>query len=412
MLARAQSEGLTAYILELDDELSVPNSEGMTPIDCATTFGWTKRENRPAAEAVVRLLRERGAQHTARSAAALGEIAFLQSMRHEELEIYENDAGGLLTIAVKFGQERLLKFLLDAGLDPDERQRKTNLDEETYSWGFPLWHAAQYSEYEMAEMLIAAGADVNACVYASGSPMDQAYNARDDEMKALLRRHGAVTRVETIGANRDTSAAREIIEGRATAYSDPTDGTPIEQLLWAAACGGDPEIVAICLPHIDRALTDPWWSDILEQPLRIWNHGSHRVGVEFDRSTYPRCLQILLEHGVDPDVTDHHGYTVLHDLAHGSCSSTRIMNDEEELEFGHLLLDAGASMTMRDPLLKSTPLGWACRNGRIRLAELMIERGAAVNEPDAESWATPLAWATKMGHEEIAALLREHGAQA
>ena len=333
-------------------------------------------------------------------------------MRHEELEIYENDAGGLLTIAVKFGQERLLKFLLDAGLDPDERQRKTNLDEETYSWGFPLWHAAQYSEYEMAEMLIAAGADVNACVYASGSPMDQAYNARDDEMKALLRRHGAVTRVETIGANRDTSAAREIIEGRATAYSDPTDGTPIEQLLWAAACGGDPEIVAICLPHIDRALTDPWWSDILEQPLRIWNHGSHRVGVEFDRSTYPRCLQILLEHGVDPDVTDHHGYTVLHDLAHGSCSSTRIMNDEEELEFGHLLLDAGASMTMRDPLLKSTPLGWACRNGRIRLAELMIERGAAVNEPDAESWATPLAWATKMGHEEIAALLREHGAQA
>ena len=409
--ARAQNERLTAYILELDDELSVPNSEGMTPVDCAITFGWTKRKNRQAAEAVVRLLLQHGAQHTARSAAALGEIAFLQSMRHEELEIYENDAGGLLTIAVRFGQEKVLKLLLDAGIDPDERKRKTNLDEETYSWGFPLWHAAYYSEYEMAEALIAAGADVNAMVYASGPPMERAYDARDEKMKSLLRRHGALTYVEIIGLNRDTTAAREIIEGRATAYTDRTETTPMEQLLWAAACGGDPEIVAMCLPHIDRALTDPWWSNILEQPLRIWNHGSHRVGVEFDRSTYPRCLELLLDHGVDPNVTDHHNYTALHDLAHGSCSSPRVMTDQEELAFGHLLLDAGASLTMRDPLLKSTPLGWACRNGRRGLVELMIEQGAAVDEPDADEWATPLAWATKMGHEEIVTLLRERGAR-
>lgn len=87
------------------------------------------------------------------------------------------------------------------------------------------------------------------------------------------------------------------------------------------------------------------------------------------------------------------------------------MNEQEALEFGRLLLDAGADLTLRDPLLQSTPLGWACRNGRRVLVELMIERGAAVNEPDAEEWATPLAWATKMGHEEIAALLRNRGAQ-
>ena len=37
-----------------------------------------------------------------------------------------------------------------------------SVDEEKYSWGFPLWHAASYAEYEMAEILIAAGADVNA----------------------------------------------------------------------------------------------------------------------------------------------------------------------------------------------------------------------------------------------------------
>ena len=73
--------------------------------------------------------------------------------------------------------------------------------------------------------------------------------------------------------------------------------------------------------------------------------------------------------------------------------------------------DAGASLTIRDPLLKSTPLGWACRLGPIELVRLYLERGADPVEADAEPWATPLAWATKGGHREIIELLRSHGAR-
>ena len=75
-----------------------------------------------------------------------------------------------------------------------------------------------------------------------------------------------------------------------------------------------------------------------------------------------------------------------------------------------VLLDAGASLTIRDPLLKSTALGWACRWGRIELIRLYLERGADPAEADAEPWATPLAWATNRGHREIVQLLRSHGA--
>ena len=60
----------------------------------------------------------------------------------------------------------------------------------------------------------------------------------------------------------------------------------------------------------------------------------------------------------------------------------------------------------RDQLLKSTPLGWACRWGRPALVQLYLSRGADAVEPDAEPWATPLAWATKGGHREIIELLR------
>lgn len=55
-----------------------------------------------------------------------------------------------------------------------------------------------------------------------------------------------------------------------------------------------------------------------------------------------------------------------------------------------MLLDTGASLTKRDPLLRSTPLGWAGRWGRIGLVRLHLERGADALETDAEQWATPL----------------------
>jgi ankyrin repeat protein len=69
------------------------------------------------------------------------------------------------------------------------------------------------------------------------------------------------------------------------------------------------------------------------------------------------------------------------------------------------LLDAGARTDVRDDLLKSTPLGWACRWGRAPIVKELLRRGVDPIEPDAESWATPRAWAEKMGHREIVAML-------
>ena len=115
--------------------------------------------------------------------------------------------------------------------------------------------------------------------------------------------------------------------------------------------------------------------------------------------------QLVLNHGVDPDVTGVGGHTTLHHLA------TNTAGDEHRLTRATLLLDAGASLSKRDQLLKSTPLGWACRWGRIELVKLYLSRGASAVEGDAEPWATPLAWATKGGHRDIIELLRLHGAK-
>jgi len=49
---------------------------------------------------------------------------------------------------------------------------------------------------------------------------------------------------------------------------------------------------------------------------------------------------------------------------------------EERLAFAAAALDAGARMDPRDDLLKSTPLGWACRWGQRELVQLCSWIGA------------------------------------
>ena len=79
------------------------------------------------------------------------------------------------------------------------------------------------------------------------------------------------------------------------------------------------------------------------------------------------------------------------------------------MAFATLLLDAGAQVDARDDLLRSTPLGWACRWGRLELVKLLIERGADAAEADAEPWATPKAWAAKMRRDDVLAVLLGYG---
>ena len=86
------------------------------------------------------------------------------------------------------------------------------------------------------------------------------------------------------------------------------------------------------------------------------------------------------------------------------------VTEEEATAFALALLDTGARVDVRDDILKSTPLGWACRWGRAGVAELLLERGAGPMEADADWWARPSAWAEKMGHVGVLAVLSEYGA--
>jgi hypothetical protein len=84
------------------------------------------------------------------------------------------------------------------------------------------------------------------------------------------------------------------------------------------------------------------------------------------------------------------------------------VSDADRARFAAMLLDHGARLDVRDELLESTPLGWACRWGWPELVRLLISRGASITELDGKPWATPETWAKKMQQNAVLAILQGH----
>jgi hypothetical protein len=112
------------------------------------------------------------------------------------------------------------------------------------------------------------------------------------------------------------------------------------------------------------------------------------------------AFRLVLER-CDPNVRSRRGTTLVHEVA----ASRGGLTASDRLAYTTLLLDRGARLDVRDELLQSTPLGWACRWGRSEMVKLLLERGASPIEADAAPWASPAAWARKSGNCEIEALL-------
>lgn len=385
---------MVTWLLEREAPVNARDAHGHTPLDhAAMVAGWSahgrdfsylenSRLDRSRFQDTVRLLREKGAELTSYSAVAIGDADAVRQMHRDgRLKNEDTGRGGLVSIAVKVDRIEMVSLLLDLGFDPNEPFEE---EDGGIVAGVPLWFASMCGRYEIAELLISRGADVNAVFNGNADALYCAERTGDETMRTLLLQHGARTTVERVTGRKDRETARAILEGRIQGTSlnveEPTLTDLAEQMLWAAgSC--DSEIVRMCLPYVTRKHDDPWWNYVLMH------------------ATLPESFKLVLDHGVDPDVTGVGGHTILHHLA------TTTVSDEHRIARATLLINAGASLQKRDQLLKSTPLGWACRWGRRELVELYLRRGANPEEPDADPWATPLAWATKSNHLSIVELL-------
>jgi ankyrin repeat protein len=399
--------------------------EGIHPHREATT-AWTIAKERGYDEIVAIIEeqeRRRGAvpsvpkaeaigDEAARAAVVSGDVKWLRARRAEGALVnpIRWDGGGLLTVAVQHDQPEILSLLLDFGFDPNERVSSGQGDWVAYSEGYPLWYCAALGNREMAETLLKRGANPNVHVDSSGSAVYSAFSHKQWEMVELLRRRGGVVSADTAAIYRQTDLARQMLADEARGVLQDgivSAGKPVaEELLHFGASGGDPEIVRLALERIDWPRDDVRWIRELMQPLFFWHHipWLYAGNREFDRATYLPCFRLILQR-CNPNQIASFARTALHEVA----AMGEHVTEEEAVAFARTLLDAGARMDLRDVILKSTPLGWACRWGRAEVAKAMLERGADPVEVDAEPWAQPRAWAEKMGHRRVLTLLPERG---
>ena len=365
------------------------------------------RRAKPAPEPTLAPAREPDSAE--RTAVANGDLQWLRSSLAEGKlanHVRWSD-GGLLTVAVRNNRQEVLAFLLDeCKFDPDERVSGGEGDWVAYSQGHPLWSAAAMGLSEIANLLLDHGANPNVHVDSSGSPVHSAYSHKQWEMVDLLRARGGFVTEDTAALYRETELARQILVDEDCGISPrditPTEGSVVEDLLQFGGDGGATEIVRMALARVHWPRNDARWFRMLAAPLSFWHHipWLQAGNKELDRSGYLDCFRLVLG-ACDVNIVGSFGRTILHEIA----AMRDWITEDEVIAFGRAALEAGAHSDGRDDILKSTPLGWACRWGRIKLVRLLMEYGAVPEEKDAEAWAQPLAWAQKMGHNEIVSVL-------
>ena len=140
---------------------------------------------------MVSVLARHGAEIDAYSAVAIGDLELLAKLIDENRDaaISSSSEGlGVLHLAIKLDNPKAVKLLLAAGYDVE-----TKNDSDISGWaGETLLLAATFwRRIEIAELLIEAGANVNATTEKHVLPLHEAVRMEYPEMVKLLLKNGA-----------------------------------------------------------------------------------------------------------------------------------------------------------------------------------------------------------------------------
>lgn len=334
----------------------------------------------------------------------------------------------LLCEAAWDGKINEVKSLISMGADVDARAKvdsltykrilefSTVLDMElaaTLTHTTPLHCAAQGGHKEVAEFLIAKGADINSKSKYDQTPLSYAIWSQNKDLIKLLVSSGA-----------DVNLVSE--------KSPP--------LLHYAVFIGNMEIAKLLVDNgakLDAKDQDGWTA------IRHAASEGNRELVEFfaSKSTEVSTLHIaacvgdlagakrLVEEGTDVDIKDEFGWTPLYWaastgqmevaeflIAKGANVQAKTNNEETPLhqasksgveKLVELLISKNADVNAKDKS-GNTPLHNATSSGNRVIVELLIAKGADINAQVFSQ--TPLHWAVSRGHKDIVELLIEKGA--
>ena len=271
--------------------------------------------------------------------------------------------------AAAAGHKEVAELLIAEGAD-------VNAKDSTF--GRTLLHiAAREGHKEIVELLLAKGVDVNAKDKEGKTPLDAAIYGKNPQTADLLRKHGG-------------KSGAEISIQAAVAVGN------IEAVKQHLAAGSD----------VNAKNSDDW------TPLQIAADKGHK-----------EIAELLIDKGADVNAKNDRGGTPLHYAASGVSPSSSAQSGGGHKEVAELLIANGADVSAKNDR-GGTPLHRAALKGRKEIASLLLDAGADVNAKR-NGDKTPLddvayfrprarrgdAESSRNGRKEITDLLRKHGAK-
>jgi ankyrin repeat protein len=314
------------------------------------------------------------------------------------------------------GQIEIAEFLIAQGADVNARHSEAG--------STPLQYAVLTGRTNMAQLLLNAGAHVGG-KYRDGQTLLHVAAARG-EAQLIDLLVGAKADVQTLDANGNTPLDSAVLHGQLFAveallrhhadasFAHPFDG---RGALHEACMRGFANMVQ----PLVNAGADPTARDRSGQtPLDIalaYKNGSVvaallRLGQKLKESQeiaeetmesaalrgQTEIARILLDSGFDVNKPSAHGSIYLNDAA---------LKGQKKMV--QLLLDRGASVTARNQT-GGTALHDAALGGNADVVALLLDRGAGIDDQERESGATPLMMAASLGRVEVVTLLLKRGA--
>ncbi|MYC25880.1 MAG: hypothetical protein F4X56_08190 [Gammaproteobacteria bacterium] len=340
---------------------------GFRPVASALWFHgfWRQRNNYEIVEYLV----SKGSDYTLPIAAACGDLNRVKALlnrRDRDPDYAEPSGKRALSAAAERNHLIIVEELLQHDANP-------NLPEGPYCPnGYALWSAARFGYTDVVKLLLDHGADPNAEVDSSGSPIEA---TNDAEIRTLLSQCGGRISIIAHFHNKNIDYVEKYLDQ----HPDQLTETEIGQGFAAAVRNSDTQLVKLLL---NNGFKVPSSLSICQTYL--W----------YDLD----LAELLLKNGMDPNLPNWQRVTPLHHMAgQGNVSAAK------------LFLNYGANPLLVDAEYGTTPLGWAAREGQTDFVNFLLSYDADLktsNPTDAdEKFKTPLFWARKRGYENIVKLL-------
>lgn len=344
----AGQDRVVTRLLELGADVNVRGPDNVTPLILAARRGRLSTVMLLLSHGGDYRLWSRRGLNTVQSAISDGQVQVTSFLLEQGIPFPRRRGPWTpLVLAADQGNIPMMRVLLRAGADPDERGSRW--DERRR----PVHFAARRTNVRMMELLREAGADIN----------------RADT-------NGVTSLMEAVGGRPSPELVTYMIaHGADVAAYDDRGRLPIT----VAASVGSVESTKMLLDA--------------GSPM-VAPGGVSALYVAAQAGSVP-VIRLLLDRGADATVRDEHGRTPLH----------MAVAADEPLPVVELLLAAGARLDLRDKY-GHTPLHAAAKLGRTRVVALLLDEGADPSRQDKLS-KTPLDLARERSHLPVVDLLGE-----